>query len=614
MTKRFKVLAGFLTAFVLTLSLGIFAACGDKDKDKVALESIAFENDAIELEAGKSVQLTVVCTPTDATNKKVTYESDDETVCTVNENGLVTAKADADGSTCVITATAEEGDGLITAECGITVIPDKGEELAKNAILKTTAGDVTNNLKIYTRGRVELHATAVSTAIALPLDEDYIGTYSVKDNALSFKGQAKAMGFSFPVLSNVTFKNQKLQLRLYISNGTSDFELGTYEFTKEEAAKLVGTTNVTGGIDTTKPYIMTTILTAKDSVELWSDGKAKFSIGSYIPEKTTVKPIAFEATWKKGATANTVEFTAPTGTVNTKGHMVPGYSLFGVTVPETPFADTSTVAITATTDTKNGITVSVTFSWKVGEENKTAPVTLNLAREQANSTFDFNIPYIKTESITFGTEVVTADNKKTLALVSGGAYDFYEKSTLNVAAGVTDLPSALGLKIVLKDDTQAKDVVTISGNAITGLKAGKVVITVSVDDVKEDIEITVSYPDSKFTDAVKVTEAITFENTTDGVTISYTFGADGIFYFEAAMGTTPLFRSYGYYTLKLTGDVPTIELQYFNALVGLLYGQNFLTGTASYEAEVQSGKLASFTIVSTDDDGKEVRTTYTPKA
>lgn len=614
MAKRFKVLLGLVTAFVLTLSIGVFAACGDKDKDKIALESIAFENDAIELEAGKSVQLTVICTPTDATNKKVTYESDDEAVCTVNESGLVTAKADADGSTCVITATAEEGDGLITAECGITVIPDKGEAIAKTATLKTAAGDVTNNLTLYTRGRIELHATAVTAAIALPLDEDYVGTYSIKDNALSFKGSAKAMGFSFPVLSGVTFKNQQMQLRLYINNGSADFELGTYEFTKEEAAKLVGTTDVAGGIDTTKPYIMTTISTAKDSVELWSDGKAKFSIGTYIPEKSTVKPIAFEATWKKGATANTVEFTPPSGAVNTKGHVVPGYSILGVTVPEMPFADTSTVAIAAATDTKNGVTISVTFSWKVGEETKTAPVTLNLARERANSVFDFTIPYIKTESITFGTDVATENGKKTLALVSGGGYDFYEKSTLNVASGVTDLPSALGLTIALKDDTQAKDVVTISSNTVTGLKAGKVVVTVSVDDVKEDIEITVSYPDGKFTDAVKVAEAITFENTTDGTTLSYTFGADGLFYFEAAMGTTPLFRSYGYYNLKLTGDTPTIELQYFNALVGLLYGQNFLTGTASYAAEVESGKMVSFTIVLQDDDGEDVTTKFTPKA
>ena len=242
MKHKSKWLVSLAAAAMLALSAGVFAACTDPEQppeptpggDTVALQGISFAEDEISLEVGESVQLEVIFTPENATNKNVTWEVDFDDTCTVDENGLVTAKEDAAGKACTITATAEEGDGLYQAYCSISVIAARGEGIQKTAAVGTS----TNTLIMYEYGDVELTGVAVSGSTELAI-EPYTGSYQIVNNAPAFSGQVTAMGFSFPVLADAAFENQQLQLRLYINNGTSDFELGTYEFTKEEAAKLV---------------------------------------------------------------------------------------------------------------------------------------------------------------------------------------------------------------------------------------------------------------------------------------------------------------------------------------------------------------------------------------
>ena len=66
------------------------------------------------LAVGESITLTATVSPDNATNKSVTWSSDDEAVATVDENGNVSANS---VGTATITATA---DG-VTAECTIIV-------------------------------------------------------------------------------------------------------------------------------------------------------------------------------------------------------------------------------------------------------------------------------------------------------------------------------------------------------------------------------------------------------------------------------------------------------------------------------------------------------------
>ena len=599
MKHKSKWLVSLAAAAMLALSAGVFAACTDPeqppeptpDGDTVALQGISFAEDEISLEVGESVQLEVIFTPENATNKNVTWEVDFDDTCTVDENGLVTAKEDAAGKACTITATAEEGDGLYQAYCSISVIAARGEGIQKTAAVGTS----TNTLIMYEYGDVELTGVAVSGSTELAI-EPYTGSYQIVNNAPAFSGQVTAMGFSFPVLADAAFENQQLQLRLYINNGTSDFELGTYEFTKEEAAKLVGSTKVEGGIDTTVAYIQTTIAgaNAADSIQLWSDGKAVFTVGSFVPAGSSVSPVSFETTWE--AADNALTFAPVSGTVNTAGQMS-GTVAFG---------DASSVAIQSETDTKNGVTVTVSFSW----ESAAAPVsaTFNLAREVANSAFGFDIPYIETESITFAPSVVEQDGKKTLALNSGASLDLYATSTLSPAEGVTDLVSALTVGVALKEGSE-EGVVTVSGSSVTGAKPGTATIVVTVDDITEEIEVTVAFPANALTGSNAFAEDVTYSNEASGITISFAFSADGTFCFSASAFGLTLFSSYGYYNIA----DGAMEVQYFNAAVALMYGGNLFTGVASYEAVTDGNTVASFTIVTTDGTtGEPVESVFTP--
>lgn len=82
----------------------------------VAVESVSLNQETLALAVGKTATLTATVLPEDATNKNVTWASDNEDVATVDENGLVTAVA---AGTANITVTTE--DGGHTATCAVTV-------------------------------------------------------------------------------------------------------------------------------------------------------------------------------------------------------------------------------------------------------------------------------------------------------------------------------------------------------------------------------------------------------------------------------------------------------------------------------------------------------------
>ena len=87
---------------------------GDED---ISVSEVTLDKNSLTLEVGDSETLVATVLPQDATNKNVTWKSNDTSVATVN-NGVVTAKAA--GSTKVIVTSV---DGAKTAECTVTVNP-----------------------------------------------------------------------------------------------------------------------------------------------------------------------------------------------------------------------------------------------------------------------------------------------------------------------------------------------------------------------------------------------------------------------------------------------------------------------------------------------------------
>lgn len=62
--------------------------------------------------AGNKITLMAIVSPSNATNKKVTWKSSNTSYATVDQNGVVTAKSNAAGKKVIITATAKDGSGI----------------------------------------------------------------------------------------------------------------------------------------------------------------------------------------------------------------------------------------------------------------------------------------------------------------------------------------------------------------------------------------------------------------------------------------------------------------------------------------------------------------------
>ncbi len=90
----------------------------------VKVTSITVSPKTGEIEVGDTIQLTATIKPANATNKKVTWKSSDESVATVDKNGLVTGIKEGD---VTITVTTTDCDCKLSAEAKIKVIP-KTEE------------------------------------------------------------------------------------------------------------------------------------------------------------------------------------------------------------------------------------------------------------------------------------------------------------------------------------------------------------------------------------------------------------------------------------------------------------------------------------------------------
>lgn len=109
--------AGTVTVTATTTN-GKTATCQVTVREPIPVTGVTLNPAALRLNPGDTAQLTATVVPANADDKTVTWNSDNTSVATVDENGLVTAVA-GDGATAVITAMA----GAETAECTVYVGP-----------------------------------------------------------------------------------------------------------------------------------------------------------------------------------------------------------------------------------------------------------------------------------------------------------------------------------------------------------------------------------------------------------------------------------------------------------------------------------------------------------
>jgi len=117
MKKTFKSIGIF--AVILSLA---FTACGGDDgnpgSSTVSVTGVTLDQAAFDLPVGSAITLIATVTPNTATNKVVTWTSDDEDIATVSATGEVTGESVGEAKIIVTTA-----DGGFEAECTVTVKP-----------------------------------------------------------------------------------------------------------------------------------------------------------------------------------------------------------------------------------------------------------------------------------------------------------------------------------------------------------------------------------------------------------------------------------------------------------------------------------------------------------
>jgi len=110
----------------------------EMEPEVILASSIELNVTTAGLNEGATLQLTATVLPEDAADKSVTWTSSDESVATVDDNGLVTMQGDG---TATITAMTTDGSDLSTT-CTVTLLP-VGIKGDINGDEKISIGDVT---------------------------------------------------------------------------------------------------------------------------------------------------------------------------------------------------------------------------------------------------------------------------------------------------------------------------------------------------------------------------------------------------------------------------------------------------------------------------------------
>ncbi len=142
----------------------------------ISVTDVSVSPASVSLRQGETAQLTATVAPANATNQNVTWSSQDESVATVDENGLVTGVA-LNGKT-TITVTTE--DGNFTAVCQVEAY-DAIEELSLSNIAKVYPNPVYETLYIEPQTTSDFIVELYNTHGQLVLQSQNNTTISVTD-------------------------------------------------------------------------------------------------------------------------------------------------------------------------------------------------------------------------------------------------------------------------------------------------------------------------------------------------------------------------------------------------------------------------------------------------
>ncbi len=115
-------------AVAILLSLLTLTSCQKPGESTVAVSKVSLSPTTLSLEVGKSGQLTATVSPSDATDKSVSFSSSDAAVATVSADGLVAAVSEG---TAITRSRPDGGRGMFQADNSEQDL-ETGRQIAKN--------------------------------------------------------------------------------------------------------------------------------------------------------------------------------------------------------------------------------------------------------------------------------------------------------------------------------------------------------------------------------------------------------------------------------------------------------------------------------------------------
>lgn len=138
-TMKMRLLTGL--AIALGVVLAISSCKKDKETTKIPVTGVSLNKTSIDLKVGDDFQLLASVLPEDATDKRVTWDSDDESIATVDDKGLVKAVKVGKAKISVYTH-----DGDFTKVCEVTVgttsVPEPGPDPSLDLKLSRTSATI----------------------------------------------------------------------------------------------------------------------------------------------------------------------------------------------------------------------------------------------------------------------------------------------------------------------------------------------------------------------------------------------------------------------------------------------------------------------------------------
>lgn len=184
---------------ILVLALAaslLLCACGEEKVETVKIESIILSKNEAELKEGESVTLSAVVAP-ENTTESYSWKSADESVATVDENGVVTAVAP--GNTNILAA-SESGK---TASCSVTVVAPTAYELLN---------DEERQLFDYMTGTMLESFYNASAVRIRKIYNDPAGINPARDIIVDLEGTNKLGGTIHKLYGILRFEDQMLCL------------------------------------------------------------------------------------------------------------------------------------------------------------------------------------------------------------------------------------------------------------------------------------------------------------------------------------------------------------------------------------------------------------------